>query len=312
MAHPPRRILITGATGFVGRHLRASLVAAYPDVLLFTPPTDVQDAEGVAAAVGETAPDVCIHLAAVSSVQEAEQNQDRAWGVNLHGTLYLARAILRYVPDCQMLFTSSADAYGGSFRGDRPVDENAPLAPMNVYSATKAAADLAIGSMARQGLQCVRLRPFNQTGPGQSAEFVIAAFARQITRIEAGLQLPIIMVGNTDTWRDFLDVRDVCAAYLSCIDRREMLPSGSILNLASGKARRIGEILSEMQALAGIALELRSDPARIRNIDVPMTCGDSKQARELLGWRQVIPWAQTLQDVLDDWRVRIRSEAKET
>jgi GDP-4-dehydro-6-deoxy-D-mannose reductase len=312
VAVPPRRILITGAAGFVGRHLTASLVAAYPDTALFTPAVDVRDAKAVADAVRQAAPEACFHLAAVSSIRAAQEDEDEAWEVNLHGTLRVARAILRHAPGCQMLFTSTADAYGGSFRGGTPVDEDTPLAPMSVYSATKAAADLAIGSMAGQGLRCVRIRPFNHTGPGQTAQFVVPTFARQIARIEAGLQPPLIQVGNVDTWRDFLDVRDVCAGYLACIAMGDRLASGSILNLASGTARRIGDILSDLQALAGITLEVRADPARVRDRDVPMACGSSRRARELLGWAPITPWAQTLQNVLDDWRVRIRSETKES
>src|SRR5262249_19286486 len=140
-------------------------------------------------------------------------DEGQAWEVNLHGTLHLARAILRHVPDCQMLFASSADAYGWSFQSGTALAENAPLAPRNTYAATKAAADLALGSMTEQGLRCVRLRPVNHTGPGQSDQFVVAAFARQIARVATGLQPPLLEVGNLDAWRDFLDVRDVCAAY---------------------------------------------------------------------------------------------------
>ncbi len=312
MVAPPRRILITGATGFVGRHLMACLAEAYPDASVFTPTVDVRDADAIAATVREAAPEACIHLAAVSSNRAAEEHEELAWEVNLHGTLRLARAILRHAPGCRMLFASSADAYGGSFRAGTPVDEGMPLAPMSVYSATKAAADLAIGSMAAQGLHCLRLRPFNHTGPGQTAQFVVPAFARQIARIEAGLQPPLIQVGNIDTWRDFLDVRDVCMGYLACIAQGDRLAPGSILNLASGTPRRIGDILTELQALAGIALEVRTDPARVRDSDLPRACGDSSRAREMLGWVPVIPWAQTLHDVLDDWRVQIRSEVKES
>ena len=312
MAAPPRRILITGATGFVGRHLQACLAAAYPEAALFTPQIDVRDAEIVAAEVQRARPEVCIHLAAVSSIRAVEQDEDYAWEVNLRGTLCVARAIVRHAPECQMLLASSADAYGGSFRAGTPIDESAPLAPMSAYSTTKAAADLAIGSMASHGLRCVRLRPFNHTGPGQTAQFVVPAFARQIARIEAGLQPPLMLVGNIDTWRDFLDVRDVCAGYLACIAKRDMLSSGTILNLASGMPRRIGDILSELQALAGIALEVRTDPSRVRESDLPMACGDATRAHELLGWVPAMPWTRTLQDVLDDWRVRVQAEAKET
>ncbi|HEY7577714.1 MAG TPA: GDP-mannose 4,6-dehydratase [Acetobacteraceae bacterium] len=312
MARAPRRILITGASGFVGRHLTARLAAACHEATVFTPSFDVRDRELVAATVRHIAPDVCIHLAAVSTVRGAEQDEDQAWRINLHGTLDMARAIRRHAPECLMLFVSSADAYGDSFRAGTPLTETAALAPMSTYAATKAAADLALGSMAEQGLRCVRLRPFNHTGPGQSEQFVVAAFARQVARIAAGLQPPVLEVGNIDARRDFLDVRDVCAAYLACVDKATTLPPGAILNLASGKARRVGDILSDLQALAGITAEVRVDPARKRKRDVPFACGDATLAREGLGWTPAITWERTLRDVFDDWRTRVRAPAEET
>lgn len=309
MATPPRRILLTGAGGFVGGHLRVALAAAYPAATLLTDPVDVCDAAAVAAAVAAGAPDVCVHLAAVATVAAARDDEDRAWAVNLHGTLHVARALLRHAPDCQMLFVSSADAYGGASASGAAIDEGAPLAPKNLYAATKAAADLALGAVAGQGLAVVRLRPFNHTGPGQSADLVIAAFARQIARIAAGLQPPRLEVGNLDTWRDFLDVRDVCAAYLACIDRRADLPAGTILNIGSGQPRRIGDVLAELVALAGITAEVRTEPARTRANDVAHTVADCARAHALLGWAPAVPWSQTLRDVLDDWHRRIGSEA---
>jgi len=311
MTAPPGRILITGAAGFVGRHLTASLSTAYPNASLITPSTDIRNATAIAAAVQEASPDVCIHLAAVSSVTAAARDEDQAWQVNLHGTLHLARAILRHAPSCVMLFVSSSDAYGSSFRAGTPVTEETALAPMNVYGASKAAADLALGSMAMQGLRAVRLRTFNHTGPGQSAEFVVAAFARQIARIAAGLQPPVLQVGNLDTWRDFLDVRDVCRAYVACIERSDTMAPGTILNLASGQARRIGDVLSELQVMAGVEIEVRVDRSRARESDLRVACGDATRAREVLGWTPAIPWRVTLQNVLEDWDGRIFGEAGE-
>ncbi len=312
MAEAPHRILITGASGFVGRHLTTALGATYPSTALLTPSIDVRDQGMVAAAVQEAVPDVCIHLAAVSTVRGAERDEDQAWQVNLHGTLHMARAILRHAPDCLLLFISSADAYGYSFRAGTPVTEHVALAPMSTYAATKAAADLALGSMAEQGLRCVRLRPFNHTGPGQSEQFVVAAFARQIARIAAGLQPPLLEVGNVDTRRDFLDVRDVCSAYVACIEQATALAPGTILNLASGNARKIGDILSRLQNLAGVSVETRIDPSRVRKSDVASACGDATLARATLGWAPTIPWQQTLQDVLDDWRGRVGAASRES
>jgi GDP-4-dehydro-6-deoxy-D-mannose reductase len=305
----PGRILLTGAGGFVGRHLRAALAAAYPDAVLVAGAADLRDAEAVAATVASARPEVCIHLAAVATVAAARDDEARCWDINLHGSLRLAHAILRHAPLCRLLFVSSADAYGGAGPSGAPLDEDMPLAPRNVYAATKAAADLAVGAMVAQGLRVVRLRPFNHTGPGQSAELAVPAFARQIARIEARLQPPLLEVGNLDTWRDFLDVRDVCAAYVACIDRFDSLPPGAILNIGSGQAQRIGDVLGDLLALAGVAVEVRSEASRTRAHDVVRTVANPARAHAWLGWQPSVPWSRTLSDVLADWRARVTPDS---
>jgi GDP-4-dehydro-6-deoxy-D-mannose reductase len=308
MTSEPATIFVTGAAGFVGHHLMPALAAAFPNAVLTTPKIDVRDAAQAEEAVRAASPDVCIHLAAVSAIATARDAPDQAWAVNFRGTMNLAWALSWYAPTCQMLFVSSADAYGASFKSGRPLNEQAPLAPLNVYGHTKAAADLALGGMAAQGLRVVRLRAFNHTGPRQTEDFVVPTFARQIARIAAGLQPPVLEVGNLDTCRDFLDVRDVCAAYVACIARRDELAAGTILNLASGHARRVGDVLTDLAALADVEIAIKVDAARVRPTDVPIACGDPSKARLTLGWEPTIPWAQTLKDVLDDWRERIRTQ----
>jgi GDP-4-dehydro-6-deoxy-D-mannose reductase len=196
MTGAPRRILLTGASGFAGRHLGAALAAAWPDAELLTPAVDVCDTAALEHLVRAAPPESCIHLAGVSTIAMARQDDLRAWQVNLHGTLNLARVILRHAPHCQLVFASSADIYGASFRSGVKLTEAAAPAPLNTYAATKAAADLALGAMAEQGLRVVRLRPFNHTGPGQTTQFVVPAFARQVARIAAGRQPPAVLVGN--------------------------------------------------------------------------------------------------------------------
>lgn len=299
-------ILVTGADGFVGRHLIATLKARWPATPVLTPGFDVRDSAACGDAVRAARPASCIHLAAISSVSQAAAAEAEAWQVNLHGTLNLAYAILEHAPRCRMVLVSSADAYGGSFRGGVAVDEAMPLAPMNLYGATKAAADLALGSLAvTHGLAAVRLRPFNHTGAGQSAGFVIASFARQIALIEAGLQPPVLRVGRLDTARDFLDVRDVCAAYAACLERQDPLPAGTIINIASGVPRRIGDILGDLLAMSSAAITVEAEAARIRDTDILIAIGNAGAARALLGWAPAIAWEQTLATVLDDWRQRV-------
>jgi GDP-4-dehydro-6-deoxy-D-mannose reductase len=304
-ATDPRRILVTGASGFVGRHLLPALRAAYPAAEMFDAQFDVTDRTAVHNAVRNARPDACIHLAAVSAVADARRDPDHAWRVNLHGTLELARAVMEHAPDCRLLFASTSEIYGQSFRSGRPLDETALPAPMNAYAATKAAADVALGAMANDGLHVVRLRPFNHSGPGQSEAFVLPAFARQIARIEAGLQAPPLRVGGLDSMRDFLDVRDVCNAYAACL-RAEWTP-GTILNIASGVPRRIGDVLDALLALAGLRTEVAIDTKRLRGTEIKSASGDASRARQLLGWAPSIPWTQTLADVLADWRRRTRA-----
>jgi nucleoside-diphosphate-sugar epimerase len=215
--------------------------------------------------------------------------------------------VLAHAPACRLVFASSAEVYGRSFRTGLALDEAALPAPLNIYAATKAAADLALGALAVEGLEVVRLRPFNHTGPGQSADFAVPAFARQIARIEAGLQEPVLRVGALDPRRDFLDVRDVCAAYAAAISAA--LEPGAILNLASGTPRRIGDILAELLGIAGIAAKVETQASTLRPGEIAVACGDSHAARAALGWEPRIAWETTLHDVLRDWRNRVREEA---
>ncbi len=306
-AEAPRRILLTGASGFVGRHLLPALEAVFPDAAILADHFDVTDKAAVQASVLGASPDACIHLAGITSVAAARSDPDLAWRVNLLGTLNLARAVLTLAPACRFVFASSAEVYGASFRSGQPLDESAPLAPMNSYAATKVAADLALGAMSYGGLRVIRLRLFNHTGPGQSDAFVVPAFARQIARIEAGLQQPPLRVGGLDTSRDFLDVRNVCNAYIACLRRSDdELPPGTILNVGSGQPRRIGDILDELMNLAGMHTEVATDAARLRPTEIVTASGDPAQAWRLLGWTPTIPWRQTLADVLADWRARTR------
>jgi GDP-4-dehydro-6-deoxy-D-mannose reductase len=309
-----RTILVTGAGGFAGRHLLPALREAFPGAAVIGTARrpepglhdlDVTDAAQAGRLLAELQPDGCIHLAAVSSLAAAARDPEQAWRVNLGGALAVARAVQLHAPHCTLLFVSSSEIYGDSFRAGMPLDEAALPAPRNAYAATKAAADLAMGALAAEGLRVIRVRPFNHTGPGQSPGFVVPDFARQVALIAAGRQAPVLHTGALDTKRDFLDVRDVCAAYVACLRHAATLPPGTILNIASGVARRIGDVLADLLAIAGIAAEIRPAERLRRSSDIATSLGDARRARDLLGWRPAIDWQATLREVLEDWRGRI-------
>jgi GDP-4-dehydro-6-deoxy-D-mannose reductase len=297
-------ILVTGASGFVGGHLLPAMRAAMPAAKIVGTGSglvelDITQSAAVRRLVAELRPDICIHLAGKAALGAALADPARAWAVNLHGTLNLADAMQEFTPRGRLIFISSSECYGASFKSGQKLDETAPLAPLNLYAATKAAADLALGARVGLGLRLLRLRPTNHTGPGQSEDFVVPAFAGQIARIEAGLAPPEILVGALQPARDFLDIRDVCAAYAACVQRDAELPDDAILNIASGQAVPIGTILDLLLARTKCRITVRQDPARLRPVEIPTACGDASRAMRLLGWRPEFTLEQTLDSMLE-------------
>ena len=311
----PARILVTGADGFVGRHLLRTLRTAFPSAVLIacaqapdladadsTLPLDLLSTDSIAECLTQARADAIVHLAAATVVPQSFADPGLTWRVNVDGTLTLARMLMVRAPETRLLFVSSAETYGLTFQRGEPLGEDAPFAPANPYAASKAAADLALGEMALRGLKVIRMRTANHTGPGQSDALVVPAFARQIARIEAGRQEPVIKVGALDRWRDFLDVRDVCAAYAAVLNH-EVAP-GTALNIASGTPRRIGDVLDALVARSAVPVEVRTDEARLRPTDVVKAIVNPGRSKAMLGWEPRIPWDETLDSVLADWRVR--------
>jgi GDP-4-dehydro-6-deoxy-D-mannose reductase len=312
-----KRVLITGADGFVGRHLTGALAALpeTPEVIAGTfgeaasrlvnaraISLDVTDAERTLAVIQVEQPTHLMHLAGISVLSQANRDVRRTWDVNTQGALNVALAIKQGAPTCRLLFCSSAQVYGGSFRSGKPLAEDAPLDPENIYASSKAAADILIGQMAKEELRAIRLRPFNHTGPGQSPELAVASFASQIAAIERGEQEPVMKVGNLSTRREFLDVRDVVDAYVRAIERFDDLPNGAIYNIASGEAIAVDVILQMLLKMSLKKITVATDAERMRPNDTTIMVGNAEAARRALGWTPRRRVADTLKSVLDYYR----------
>lgn len=315
-----KRVLIVGGTGFVGPFLVEELLLRRPaDTVLVTGQSDTGQFEhavqldvtsraDVLALLRDYKPTSIVHMAAISTFGASAKDPDIAWHVNLHGTRHVGESALAVVPDADFLHISSGEVYGRSCITHDPVDEGVRLDPGSVYAATKAAGDIAIGELAGRGLRAIRLRPFNHTGRGQPEALFVPTIAGQIARAEAGLQEPVVSVGNLEAQRDFLDVRDVVNAYLNALERFPSLRPGSIYNIASGVSRRMGDILEILVSQAKVAISVQTDPQRMRPSEVPVIRGNASAARHDLNWTPTHSFEDTLGWILADMRERVQAE----
>jgi GDP-4-dehydro-6-deoxy-D-mannose reductase len=321
----PRAALVTGAGGFVGRHLLAHLRAEGDGPLWgLTRPnqaeaplpaqvrllsTDLLDREAVRADLAEARPTAVYHLAAQASVAESH---DDPWGTlanNIGAQLNLLDAVRQLEPPPRVLVVGSSEEYGRVAPDELPVSESAELRPLSPYAVSKVTQDL-LGYQyaAAYGLPIVRVRPFTHLGPGQDARFAASAFARQIARIEADLQPAVLVVGNLAAERDLTDARDIVRAYRLALLRGE---PGEVYNVGSGRTISIRAVLDGLLALSTRAIRVEVDPGLFRPVEAAAQVADCRRLQARTAWRPLIPLQQTLADLLEDWRRRVAEHGAE-
>jgi GDP-4-dehydro-6-deoxy-D-mannose reductase len=288
---------VTGGGGFVGGHLVALLDGAVAPSRV---ELDLLDAEAVRRAVTHAAPERVFHLAALASVARSWQEPRQVLRDNLEMTLNVLNAVRDEAPDAAVVLLSSGEVYGPPER--LPLTEDAPLRPQNPYAVSKAACDLLAGQYAdAHGLRVVRVRAFNQAGPGQSDEYVVGTIARQVAEAEAaGGGEAVIRTGNPDSARDFTDVRDTARAYVAAAS----LPAG-VYNVCSGTATSVRELVEMAARAARVEVRHEVDAKRLRSQDVPEVRGSADRLAEASSWRPEIPLTQTVADAIAYWRERL-------
>ena len=260
---------------------------------------DVADPDAIGPALADAAPDAVYHLAALSHVGESWAFPAEVLRVNVLGTagvLAAARALAR--PPV-VLAISSAEVYGPVTVDELPTAETAALRPLSPYAASTAAAEqLAFQAWRGYGQPVIVVRPFNHIGPGQSPAFAVSALAKRVVEAQAS-GAGTLAVGTLSARRDYTDVRDVVRAYRSLAERGT---PGAVYNVCSGHDVAVADVAQRLCELAGADLELVTDPALVRPVDLPVLRGDCSRLAADTGWRPEIPLERTLLDVLAFWR----------
>jgi GDP-4-dehydro-6-deoxy-D-mannose reductase len=317
------KALITGITGFAGSHLAEYLLREQPDVEVFgirrwrsrmdniahlegqveLLECDLKDYSSVHAALSRVRPDYVFHLAAQSFVPTSWNSPSETLATNVSGQVNLFEAIRALGLDPVVQLACSSEEYGLVHKDEVPIRETNPLRPLSPYAVSKVTQDyLGYQYFQSYGLKAIRTRGFNHTGPRRGDVFVTSNFARQIVRIEKGLQPPVIRVGNLDAIRDFTDVRDMVRAYWMAVTKAK---PGEVYNIATGHGITIRAMLDLQLSFSTAKVSIETDPERLRPSDVETLIGDASKFKADTGWEPQIPFEQTMRDLLDYWRAQL-------
>ncbi|OGH16556.1 MAG: hypothetical protein A3C30_05200 [Candidatus Levybacteria bacterium RIFCSPHIGHO2_02_FULL_40_18] len=314
-----KKAFITGITGFAGSFLAEHLVGEGEYEISGTYLTDgslknvsniqskvklnkvdLQDASAVKAIITEVKPDLIFHLAALTAPGESFENPGEFITNNILAQVNVFEAVRSSKLKSKILIVSSAEVYGNVSPQDLPVDEETRLLPVNPYAVSKVACDfLGLQYFLAYKIPIIRVRPFNHIGPRQSPSFVVASFAKKIAEIETEKIEPVLKVGNLLAKRDLTDVRDTVRSYQLLIEKGE---PGEVYNIGSGRSYEIKYLLDTLLSFSSKKINVESDPALMRPVDVPELVCDNSKIRKQTGWEPKIPIEQTIRETLDYWR----------
>ncbi len=314
------KALVTGISGFVGSHMAEFLLDRGVEVVgtirnrsrmnhiehlqkdLRLVECELRDPFSVETLLEKEKPDLIFHLAAQSFVPTSWNSPMDTIHNNISGQLNILEAVRRFGLPAKIQIACSSEEYGHVEPSEAPIRESNPLRPLSPYAISKVAQDLmGYQYFKSYGVHVVRTRTFNRTGPRRGEQFVTSNFAKQIADIEKGLKEPVIRVGNLEAQRDFTDVRDVVRAYWLALEKGE---AGEAYNIASGTSWKIADMLRLLLSFSDENIEIRPDPARMRPSDVELLLGNYDRFHAATGWRPVIPFERTMEDLLNYWRTQ--------
>lgn len=304
-----KAILITGSEGFVGSHLVDALQddsyniirTCYPLLTTKNPecvPLDITNCEKTMDVIKNSNPDIIIHLAAISSVSKSFRDPLLTYNSNVLGTVNVLEAAKSIKKPVKFIYISTCEVYGGG----TDIKETTGITLVNPYAVSKYAAELICTSYSiGLNIECVILRSFTHTGPGQSADFVLPTIARQIVDIEKGKKPREVRLGNLEAVREFMNVLDIVKAYKLAIEK---CVTGAIYNISSGKGYSIKQSIDEFQKYAAVEFKVISDTARKRKTDIPVLVGNGEKFTRQTGWKPQVSFSKTIEELLEYWRAQ--------
>ncbi len=329
-----KRALITGITGMVGSHLldyllentdweifgmlrwRSPLdnIKHHLDLinnkqrvcLLYADLRDTMSIDHVASA---SKPDIVFHLAAQSYPRTSFDSPLDTLDTNIQGTERLLGALRKHAPKAVIHVCASSEVFGRVPKEKLPINEECTFHPASPYAISKVGTDLVGRYYAEAYDMCVvTTRMFTHTGPRRGDVFAESTFAKQIAMIEAEMIPPVVKTGNLDSLRTWADVRDAVRAYFMLVTHNPT--PGEYYNIGGSYTLSVKEMLEKLISLSPMADQITTeiDPDRLRPIDADLQVPDTKKFTEHTGWQPEIPFEQTMQDLLDYWRMRVREE----
>jgi GDP-4-dehydro-6-deoxy-D-mannose reductase len=310
-----RTILVTGAGGFVGSHLLELLEQDDVEIVAWLRPgtepllagsrvqwrnVEMQDRDAVHAAAADANPAAVYHLAGVPHVGDSWAHTHETFAGNVLATHFLFDALRRRSLRPRVLITSTAFVY---LPIDRAITEDDVVRPNSPYGTSKVAQEMiATRAWEDDGIPSLLARAFNHIGPRQAPSFVAASIAKQIAEIEAGRKPPTLVMGNLDSRRDIMDVRDTVRAYRAMMAGAK---PGIPYNVCSGTPVPVRTLVELLTSQARVPIAIEQDPSRFRPNDTPLVLGDRSRLQRDTGWVPEIPLEQTVGDLLAYWRRQI-------